>query len=168
MAADGTAFQLSREELFAELGRSSSKFRLEGHEQQLVDEQSGATGETAMGRFIVNVGIHRDVQFPLRYPELLIGEGYIRPAFYLLEVLGILILLRRTAEARCLAAFLFKGIFFTLDEGEEGKKWVAHYFPALSGFNGDFDWLFIRNQSSNFYERVEVWPTFILIPPRKE
>lgn len=147
---------MTREELLAELGKRSSHFKESG--------SAPAASAGPKGRLIVNVGCHSDISSPLRYPEMLVGFESIEASFYLLEVLAILIDLGHRAEARTLAAFLFKGVYFETDDAKEGKKWVEHYFPKLAAFKGNFNWLFVRQQHSSFYERTEVWPTFIRIP----
>lgn len=150
---------MTREELLEELGRRSSHFKTSG---------PPAPADTGpKGRLIVNVGCHTDISSPLRHPELLVGFESIEASFYLLEVLVILIDLGHRDEARTLAAFLFKGVYFTDEESKEGKAWVAYYFPELAAFKGDFHWLFVRQQHTSLYQQVEVWPTFILIPAKE-
>lgn len=156
MEVDATAFQMTREELLAELGRRSSHFKESG--------SAPAARAGPKGRLIVNVGRHADISSPLLYPGILIGFESIEASFYLLEVLAILIDLGHRAEARTLAAFIFKGVYFNDNDAREGKKWVAHYFPELAEFKGEFNWLSAQQQSNSFYEQVEVWPAFILIP----
>lgn len=161
MVKDGSAFQMTREELFAELGKRSSHFK-HGFQEPISKPND-------FGRFVVNVGTHHDISMSLRYPELLIGYESIPPTFYLLEVLAILIELKHTAEARALAAFFFRGIYFTEQEWEAGRGWVSHYFPELAEFKGDFGWLIARNQmSTSFDGGLKIWTPFILIPLRGE
>ena len=161
MASDGSAFQMTREELFAELSRRSSHFKFASSREPI-------SKLNELGRFVVNVGMYHNISTPLRYPELLVGCESIPPTFYLLEVLAILIQLNHTAEARALAAFFFRGIYFTEKEGEDGRKWVSHYFPELADFKGDFGWVFARSlTSTDFSGGLKICTTFILVPPRE-